>query len=65
MKKLTVVPKMGAKTNREYIDRIREYSKLFDNMTLGTCIEQFRYFQRIGAVYVSEMFITVFVDYEN
>lgn len=65
MKALTVVPTMGARTNRDIIDRIRSNSKLFVGMTLGTCIEQLRYFQKIGAVCVSEMFISILVDYEN
>lgn len=59
MTKMIVVPTMGARTNREYVDRIRENSRLFDNMTIGTSIEQFKYFQSVGAVCISEMFISI------
>jgi len=59
MMKLWVAPKMGARTNIELVRRLQEYTSVFDGMTTGTALVQFKMFQREGWVALSECFITV------
>lgn len=56
---LWVVPRKGAKTNREFVQRFIDYSDKFKGYTLGGALDSFKFFLDEGWFIKTENFLAL------